>query len=285
MGVRVVDRPQVPALLVDLVEDPQLLLAVEPVGDRARVGVRHREDLHRHAVGGRDHAAALVRELAEPLLHDLLGEDAVQLVQPVLLVRYSGMQPARTHVRRCCRCKCYQWGRLFRKSRPAGSCDDGLQRTWRGLDSRSRRSSEVTRSGRHVTPTSSSAWDLHARTRRRASTSGAGAGSITVGLADPSVPPGGRGSTLDDGGEIGEHHARAYAPKAARDSTRSRSRREASYELDFPDRASGSTTSTRRTGSAGRPSIAPDNASTHVWRIPWWRRSIARGGLGGDLAC
>ena len=85
VGVRVVDRPQVPAALVQLVERPGAAPAVEPVRHRRRVGVRHREDLHRDPVGGRDHPAALVRELAEPLLHDLLHEDAVQL----------GMDPSR----------------------------------------------------------------------------------------------------------------------------------------------------------------------------------------------
>ena len=80
VGVRVVDRPQLPSLLVHLVEHLQLLLAVQAVRDRARVGVPHGEDLDGTTVAvGRDDAATLVGELSEPLLHDLFEEDAVKL--------------------------------------------------------------------------------------------------------------------------------------------------------------------------------------------------------------
>src|SRR6187200_2912985 len=79
-----IDRPQVEAVLFHLIEHAELLGAVETVGRRARVGVRHRESLGRHALDGSDEAAALVGELTEPLLHDLLVEDTVQLSHSTL---------------------------------------------------------------------------------------------------------------------------------------------------------------------------------------------------------
>src|SRR5205809_2276492 len=93
-------------MLIELIEDLQLLLAVESIRRRARVGVRHGEDPHRDALLRRDQTTAFVRELSEPLFHDLFVEDTVQL-------RHHRLRKVAVSTAACCRCKCYQWGRLF----------------------------------------------------------------------------------------------------------------------------------------------------------------------------
>src|SRR5204862_498038 len=79
VGVRVVDPPQLPAALLDVVEHLQLLLRVEPVGHRARVRVPHRVDLLGPPVPGRDQPTGLVGELLPGLPHDLVEELTIQL--------------------------------------------------------------------------------------------------------------------------------------------------------------------------------------------------------------
>ena len=79
---------------VHLVEDVELLLGVETVGDGARVGVAHREDLHGAAVAvGGDQPAALVGELPQPVGHHLLHEHLVELGVPHHCDLLVGEQP------------------------------------------------------------------------------------------------------------------------------------------------------------------------------------------------
>src|SRR3989442_5139212 len=74
-----VKGPSSPPAFLDFLVDPELILGIQPISSGARIGVLRREHLDRlPAVVGRDHAAAFIGELAEPLLHDLLGEDGVK---------------------------------------------------------------------------------------------------------------------------------------------------------------------------------------------------------------
>ena len=78
MGVRVDDAHEVPALVLDLLEHLELLLAVQPVGQVALVGVRHREEVLRLANaifhGARQQPAGLVRQPGQRMGHQLITD-------------------------------------------------------------------------------------------------------------------------------------------------------------------------------------------------------------------